>query len=148
MINFIIVTHGEFGAYLVEAAESIAGPQTEGVKVISISSRLSVPEIRERIAKAVKDLRSPEGLVLFTDMPGGTPSNLSFPMIKDEPNAEMISGLNLNMLLYAFSHRAGRALGNRCPEISAFARGIALDRAGYNEMTTVIGDGGLRVDCV
>lgn len=110
MINFIIVTHGEFGAYLVEAAESIAGPQTEGVKVISISSRLSVPEIRERIAKAVKDLRSPEGLVLFTDMPGGTPSNLSFPMIKDEPNAEMISGLNLNMLLYAFSHRSDVSL--------------------------------------
>ena len=110
MINFIIVTHGEFGAYLVEAAESIAGSQTDGVKVVSISSRLSVPEIRERIAKAVKELRSPDGLVLFTDMPGGTPSNLSFPMIKDEPNAEMISGLNLNMLLYAFSHRADVSL--------------------------------------
>ncbi len=105
MINFIIVTHGEFGAYLVEAAESIAGPQAEGVRVISISSRLSVREIRQRLFKAIFELRRPEGLVLFTDMPGGTPSNLSFPMIKDVPNAEMISGVNLNMLVCAFSHR-------------------------------------------
>ena len=105
MINFLIVTHGEFGAYLVEAAESIAGQQTAGLRVISISSRLSVPEIRERIAKAVKELKSPEGLVLLTDMPGGTPSNLAFPIIKDEPKVEMISGINLNMLVCAFSHR-------------------------------------------
>jgi PTS system mannose-specific IIA component len=110
LINFIVVTHGEFGAYLVEAAESIAGPQVEGLRVISISSRISVPEIRERIAKAIKDLRGPDGLILLTDMPGGTPSNVSFPLIKDEPNAEMISGVNLNMLLCAFSHRAGMAL--------------------------------------
>jgi mannose/fructose-specific phosphotransferase system component IIA len=100
-----VVTHGEFGAYLVEAAESIAGQQAAGLRVISISSRLSVPEIKERLSKAIKDLRTKDGLILFTDMPGGTPSNLSFPLIKDEPNAEMISGVNLNMLVCAFSHR-------------------------------------------
>jgi mannose/fructose-specific phosphotransferase system component IIA len=105
VINFIVVTHGEFGAYLVEAAESIVGQQMAGLRVISISSRLSVPEIRERIAKAIKELRGPEGLILLTDMPGGTPSNLAFPLIKDEANAEMISGINLNMLVCAFSHR-------------------------------------------
>lgn len=110
MINFIVVTHGEFGAYLVEAAESIAGQQIQGLRVISISSRLSVPEIRERLSKAIKDLRTPDGLILFTDMPGGTPSNISFPLIKDEPNAEMISGVNLNMLVCAFSHREDLAL--------------------------------------
>jgi mannose/fructose-specific phosphotransferase system component IIA len=110
LINFIVVTHGEFGAYLVEAAESIAGQQIQGLRVISISSRLSVPEIRERLSKAIKDLRTPDGLILFTDMPGGTPSNISFPLIKDEPNAEMISGVNLNMLVCAFSHREDLAL--------------------------------------
>jgi mannose/fructose-specific phosphotransferase system component IIA len=105
LINFIIVTHGEFGAYLMEAAESIAGAQASGVKAISISSRVSVSEIRERIAAAVRELRGPQGLVLFTDMPGGTPGNLAFPMIKNEENVEMISGVNLNMLVCAFSHR-------------------------------------------
>ena len=106
MINFIIVTHGEFGAYLTEAAESIVGRQEEGVRVISISSRVGVAEIRQRIQSAVTQLRNAEGLILFTDMPGGTPSNLAFPLLKDVRNAEMITGLNLYMLISAFSHRA------------------------------------------
>ena len=46
MINFIVVTHGEFGAYLVEAAEGIVGRQTQGVRVVATSSRQSVAEIK------------------------------------------------------------------------------------------------------
>ena len=119
MINFIIVTHGEFGAYLVEAAESIVGRQAEGVRVLSISARQSVPEIRERIKRALKDLRSREGVILFTDMPGGTPVNLSFPLIKDAPGIEMISGLNLYMLVSAFSRREGAALSELVEKVTA-----------------------------
>jgi len=106
MINFIIVTHGEFGAYLVEAAESIVGRQARGVRVLSISSRVGVPEIRERIKRAVSDLSTDQGIIMFTDIPGGTPSNLSFPLIKDKEGIEVISGVNLYMLISAFSHRA------------------------------------------
>ena len=105
MVNFIVVTHGEFGAYLVEAAESIVGRQTSGIRVISISSRVSVPEIRTRISKALDELSSKDGLILFTDMPGGTPSNLAFPALKDRAGAEMISGVNLYMLVSAFNNR-------------------------------------------
>lgn len=105
MVNFLIVTHGEFGAYLVEAAESIVGAQARGVRTVAISSRLGVPEIRERLSRAIDEFRSPEGLIVFTDMPGGTPGNLSFPLIKDLPGVEMISGVNLYMLVTAFSHR-------------------------------------------
>lgn len=105
MVNILVVTHGEFGAYLVEAAESIVGRQGQGVRVLGISPRLSVPEIRERIQKAVRELSAAQGLVVFTDMPGGTPSNLSFPIIKDAPRVEMISGVNLYMLVSAFNHR-------------------------------------------
>ena len=104
MVNFLIVTHGEFGAYLVEAAETIVGRQ-EGMRVVGISARLSVPEIRERIQRSVKELVGGDGLILFTDMPGGTPSNLSFPIIKDAAKVSMISGVNLYMLVSAFSHR-------------------------------------------
>jgi PTS system mannose-specific IIA component len=105
MINFLIVTHGEFGAYLMEAAESIVGRQEQGVRVVSISARVAVNELRERIRRAISDLASPEGLILFTDMPGGTPSNLAFPLLKDVPNAEMVTGINLYMLVSGFSHR-------------------------------------------
>ncbi len=105
MINFLVVTHGEFGAYLVEAAEAIVGRQSQGVRVVGISSRLSVPEIRERIEKGVRELSNPSGLILFTDMPGGTPSNLAFPLAKNLPRVEIVSGVNLYMLVSAFSHR-------------------------------------------
>jgi len=110
LINFIIVTHGEFGAYLTEAAESIVGRQEEGVRVVAISPRVSVSEIRERIRRAIAELSSVGGLILFTDMPEGTPSNLAFPLVKDVPNAEMVTGLNLCMLVSAFSHRTDYAL--------------------------------------
>ncbi len=106
MINFIIVTHGEFGAYLVEAAEGIVGRQAQGVRVVATSSRQSVDDIRRRIKRALAELASPEGVLLFTDMPGGTPNNLSFPLIRDEKNVEMISGVNLYMLVSAFSNRS------------------------------------------
>ena len=105
MINFIVVTHGEFGAYLVEAAEGIVGRQAVGVRVIATSSRLSVPEIRGKILRALRDLANADGTILFVDMPGGTPNNLSFPLIQDAARAEMISGVNLYMLVSAFSHR-------------------------------------------
>jgi len=106
LINFIIVTHGEFGAYLVEAAEGIVGRQAQGVRVVSTSSRQSVDEIKRRIERAMAELASPDGLILFTDMPGGTPNNLSFPLIRDEKNVEIISGINLYMLISAFNNRS------------------------------------------
>lgn len=119
MINFIIVTHGEFGAYLVEAAESIVGRQAAGVRVISISSRVSVPEIKARVEKALDGLDGPDGLILFTDMPGGTPSNLAFPLIKDSPRVEMISGVNLYMLVSAFNNRERLALPRLAEKVLA-----------------------------
>lgn len=119
MINFIIITHGEFGGYLVEAAETIVGRQPAGVRVVATSSRLSVPEIQARIGKALKDLASPDGIIVFTDMPGGTPNNLSFPLVKDARNVELVSGVNLYMLVCAFSHRDRLPLGALVEKIVA-----------------------------
>jgi PTS system mannose-specific IIA component len=118
MINFVIVTHGEFGAYLVEAAEGIVGRQA-GVRVIATSSRLSVPEIRQKIARALRELANDDGTILFTDMPGGTPNNLSFPLVKDAPRTEMISGINLYMMVSAFSHRDRLSLERLVEKIAA-----------------------------
>jgi PTS system mannose-specific IIA component len=110
VINFLIVTHGEFGAYLTEAAESIVGSQDQGVRVLSISPRVGVAELRERIRRAIGELSGPGGLLLFTDMPGGTPSNLAFPLVKDRPEVEMVTGVNLSMLVSAFGHRRDYSL--------------------------------------
>lgn len=119
MINFIIVTHGEFGGYLVEAAESIVGRQTQGVRVVPTSSRLTTADIRARIEKALKDLASPAGIVVFTDMPGGTPNNLAFPLVKDARGVELVSGVNLYMLVSAFSHRDRLSLAELVEKVVA-----------------------------
>lgn len=105
MVNFIVVTHGEFGAYLIEAAESIAGEQGEGVRSVSISPRHTVEEVRENVRRCLEELRSPEGVVILSDLPGGTPTNVALPLIKDLPGAEMVSGLNLYMLVVGFTQR-------------------------------------------
>jgi PTS system mannose-specific IIA component len=110
MINVIVVTHGEFGAYLIEAAEGIVGRQTSGVRSVATSSRQSIPEIKVKISRALREVGGGDGTIVFTDIPGGTPSNLSFPLIKDSPRVEMISGVNLYMLVCAFSHRGSLPL--------------------------------------
>jgi PTS system mannose-specific IIA component len=119
VINFLIVTHGEFGAYLTEAAESIVGRQEEGVRVLSISPRVAVAELQERIRRAIAELSGADGLILFTDMPGGTPSNLAFPLVKDARGVEMVTGVNLYMLISAFGHRADHTLPSLVEKVLA-----------------------------
>lgn len=104
MINFLILTHGYFGAYLVEAAEEIAGHQND-VEVISILPRQTLEEVRAKAREAIEKLGSPEGLILLTDMAGGTPTNIALPLVKDRPKTAVLSGINLYMLISAFSHR-------------------------------------------
>lgn len=127
MVNFIVVTHGEFGAYLVEAAEAIVGRQTEGVQTVSISARVGVAEIRQRLQSAIARLRSPRGLLLLIDMPGGTPANLAFPLIKDLTDVEMVSGVNLYMMVSAFSHRRSMSLAELAAKVGEDAQKSIVD---------------------
>jgi mannose/fructose/sorbose-specific phosphotransferase system IIA component len=106
MVNIIVVTHGEFGAYLVEAAEEIVGVQESGVRCVSISSRLSVSDVQEKLRATVESLRCEGGLLILVDIPGGTPCNVAMRVVKDEPNVRVVCGVNLYMLVTSFSHRA------------------------------------------
>ena len=105
MINLVIVTHGEFGAYLIEAAEGIVGVQNEGVKSISISQRMSLEKIKSAIENASAEMRSDNGLMFLIDMPGGTPMNVVLPLAKDIAKSAVICGVNINMLTSAFAYR-------------------------------------------
>jgi len=105
MINIIVITHGEFGAYLIEAAEGIVGVQHEGVKNISISQRMSLEKIKNAIEAASADMRSDDGLIFLIDMPGGTPMNVVLPLVKDIAKTAVICGVNINMMTSAFAYR-------------------------------------------
>ena len=105
MINIIVITHGEFGAYLIEAAEGIMGVQHDGLKNISVSQRMSLEKIKSVIESGVAEMRSADGIIFMIDMPGGTPMNVVLPLVKDIPNTAVICGVNINMLTSAFSYR-------------------------------------------
>lgn len=127
MINFIVVTHGEFGAYMIEAAEQIVGRQEEGVRSIGISARLPVEEARRRLKEAVAELSGADGIVLVVDMPGGTPCNIALPLVKDLPKARVVSGANLYMLVTAFNGRKTSGLDALTREMIAAGKRSAAD---------------------
>ncbi len=106
MINIIVITHGEFGAYLIEAAENIVGEQKEGIKSVSVSPRMSLPMIHEKVQEAVEEMRGPEGLICFIDMPGGTPMNVAVPILQNLDKTAAVCGVNLNMVISAFFNRS------------------------------------------
>ena len=105
MINIVVITHGEFGAYLIEAAETIVGVQQEGLKNVSISTRLSLERINAVITEASVELASGDGLIFLIDMPGGTPMNVVLPIVRDIPKSAVICGVNINMMTSAFAYR-------------------------------------------
>jgi mannose/fructose-specific phosphotransferase system component IIA len=105
MINLIVVTHGEFGAYLIEAAEGIVGAQTAGLKNVSISPRMTLDRVKQCVSKAMEEMRSDDGLVFLIDMPGGTPMNVVLPLAKDVAKCAVICGVNINMMTSAFAYR-------------------------------------------
>jgi len=105
MIKIIVVTHGDFGAYLIEAAEGIAGVQKEGLKNVSISPKMSLEIINEVISKGVDELGTQEGLIFMTDMPGGTPMNVSLSIAAKIENSAVICGINISMMISAFMNR-------------------------------------------
>jgi PTS system mannose-specific IIA component len=104
MIGLLVVTHGELGKELVHTVEMITGPQEQLVSV-TIDHTDDVPSSAERIAGTFDQVDEGEGVIIFTDLLGGTPSNVSLTFL-NRPSVEVISGVNLPMLLQAVSCRA------------------------------------------
>jgi len=103
-VGVVLVCHGGLGEALVAAAERIVG-RVEGVRTVSIDSAPEeVSPAREAIQRAIQDVRSPAGVLVLTDMFGGTPSNLSLAFL-DEGRVEVVTGVNLPMLIKALAHR-------------------------------------------
>lgn len=97
MIGLVIVTHGELAIELKRATEHVVGPQ-EAIKTICIGPDDDMERRRDDIRKAVDDVESGRGVILLTDMFGGTPSNLSISMLRED-KVEVLAGVNLPMLI-------------------------------------------------
>lgn len=97
MIGIVIVTHGNLAKEFKLALEHIVGPQ-ENFKTINIASDDDMETRREDITKAVKDVETGTGVIILTDLFGGTPSNMAISMMQDD-KVEVIAGINLPMLV-------------------------------------------------
>ena len=97
MIGLVLVTHGQLAGQFVAAMEHVVGPQPQ-VAAISIGPDDDMEQRRKDILKAVAAADSGDGVILLTDMFGGTPSNLAISVM-DKARVEVIAGVNLPMLI-------------------------------------------------
>jgi len=97
MIGLVIVTHGNLAIELQRAAEHVVGPQ-EKLETVCIGPDDDMEKRRDDIRAAVKRVDSSNGVILLTDMFGGTPSNLAISMLS-EGRVEVLAGVNLPMLI-------------------------------------------------
>ena len=121
MIGLVVATHSRLAEELLKVAEMIIGP-LQNARAIGISSDQSVEEIREEMARAIGEVEEGNGGVLvMTDMFGGTPSNISLSFL--EPGRlEVLTGVNLPMLLKFFNSKEELALSELAVLLKAYGQ--------------------------
>jgi PTS system mannose-specific IIA component len=97
MIGLVLVTHGRLAEEFLSAMQHVVGKQTQ-VEVVCIGPDDNMEERRAEILKKVQSVDSGNGVIVLTDMFGGTPSNLAISMM-DQAHVEILAGLNLPMLI-------------------------------------------------
>jgi PTS system mannose-specific IIA component len=97
MIGLILVTHGRLADQFVEAMEHVVGPQ-EAIVTVCIGPNDDMEQRREEIANAISDVDTGAGVIILTDLFGGTPSNLAISLL-NAGRVEVIAGINLPMLI-------------------------------------------------
>ncbi|MFQ5785694.1 MAG: PTS sugar transporter subunit IIA [Alphaproteobacteria bacterium] len=105
MIGLVLVTHGRLAEELIAATEHVVGAQTN-LRAICIGPDDDMEQRRNDILQATADVDDGAGVILLTDMFGGTPSNLAIS-IMDKAKVEVIAGVNLPMLIKLASARDG-----------------------------------------
>jgi PTS system mannose-specific IIA component len=120
MIGVVIVCHCSLAREFLNTLELIVGP-VEGFQAVPIEPQQDVEKIRSEIAGALRKVDTGEGALILTDMFGGTPSNISLSFL-DEKRVEVISGVNLPMLIKLASFREGKNLEELASFIKAYGQ--------------------------
>ncbi len=108
MIKILVITHGQLGTEIIQTAETIVGKQ-EDVLTLTLSPEESLASLCQRTEELLKAQATPEGILIMTDMLGGTPCNACLPFCTVY-TVEIVSGVNLYMLLSAFINRRQMSL--------------------------------------
>ena len=108
MIGGLIVTHGRLAIELLNAAEMIVG-EIDHITAVSIGWHDDVDMARTMIQKAIERVQGPDGVLILTDMFGGTPTNITATFL-DPEKTEVVTGVNLPMLMKLAQIEEGQTL--------------------------------------
>ena len=121
MIGIVIVTHCQLGEALIGAAEFIIGHRPESLESVSIDLNENAEKLRNKISQGIKNVKGQDGVLILTDMFGGTPSNLSYSFL-EEGRIEVLSGVNLPILIQAASMRNKMKLDELAANLESFGK--------------------------
>ncbi len=110
MVGLLLVSHGRVAESFLEVAIEILGP-AQAVQVVSLAEPINEERVMEAIRRARREIDSGDGLLILTDMFGGTPANLCFSLLED-PKVEVLTGMNLPMILQILSARQDASLAD------------------------------------
>ena len=120
MVGIVIITHLRLGEELLAVAELIVG-KLKQFQAVSINPTEGVEEIREKISEAIRRVDRGKGILILTDMFGGTPSNISLSFL-EEGKIEVITGVNLPMLLKLSTYEEERDLAGLANFIKTYGQ--------------------------
>ena len=108
MVGILVVSHGRLADALISSVQSLVG-NLEKIRGVSIWSKDREEEVKGRIRKKIAEVDDGDGVVILTDIPGGTPTNISLFFKKNE-KVEVVTGVNVPMLVTLSSYRKRRSL--------------------------------------
>lgn len=122
MIGILVVTHSQLGEALIEAATAILGQRPEALVAISIDIRENAERLQKKVANGIKAVnRNNKGVLVLTDMFGGTPSNLSYSFL-EEGKVEVLTGVNLPLLIRAAEIRPNLDINELAYQLEIFGK--------------------------
>lgn len=107
MVGLVVVCHGDMGTELLKAVEMIVG-KIDAALSVNVKQDSAPETLREEIQAAIKKVDRKNGVMVFTDMFGGTPSNIALAFLGS--GVEVVTGVNLSMLIKFANHRDDKTL--------------------------------------
>lgn len=104
MIGILVLTHGDLGPQFIKTGKLIGLNSDEAVVALSIDPADSPDSVREKVAQSIKRVNAGDGVLILTDLFGGTPTNLSLSFL-EKGKVEVVTGLNLPMMIKAINGR-------------------------------------------
>jgi len=108
MAGILIVSHGRLAEALISSVQFLVG-NLQKIRGVSIWPKDKGKEVKDRVRNGIKEVNDGDGVVILTDVLGGTPTNLSLSFLENE-KVEVVTGVNMPMLLTLSSYRKGRSL--------------------------------------